>query len=248
MSAPLRMLVIGGTGYVGAAICRQLSQAGHVVAFTYCKNEQKAQALAEELKSSCYALDLGVIDSIAPTLKEITARLGGLDALVVASGRATAHQSEGLPIVPKWNEVNLDAFTRMLEVNVKGVFCVCQWAASVMCLQKAGKIVLVGSIDGIKPVPSPVDYACCKAALVGMVQSLSKDLGPQGILVNLIAPGILEGGIAMLLSNELHAEYVKHCTLKRVGTAEDVARWTEFLVGSRNTYLTGQTIIVDGGL
>ena len=248
MSAPLRILVIGGTGYVGETICRQLLQAGHAVAFTYCKNEQKARTLAEELKSSCHALDLGVLDSIAPTLKEITTKLGGLDALVVASGRATAHQREGLPIVSKWNEVNPEAFSRMLDVNVKGVFFACQWAASLMCLQKSGKIVLVGSIDGVKPVPSPVDYACCKAALVGMVQSLSKDLGPQGILVNLIAPGILEGGIASLLSKELHAEYVKHCTLKRVGTAEDIARWTEFLVGSRNTYLTGQTIIVDGGL
>lgn len=248
MLAPLRTLVIGGTGYVGTAICRQLSKAGHAVAFTYCQNVQKAQSLAEELKASCYALDLGVVDSITPTLTGITAKLGGLDALVVASGLATAHQREGVSIVPKWKDVQPVDFARMLDVNVKGAFFACQWAASVMCQQKAGKIVVVGSIDGVKPVPSPVDYACCKAALVGMVHSLSKDLGPQGIQVNLLAPGILEGGIASLLSKELQAEYVKHCTLKRFGTAEDIARWVEFLVGPRNTYLTGQTIIVDGGL
>lgn len=248
MGAPLRILVIGGTGHVGAAICRQLRQAGHAVAFTYCQNVHKARALADELNADCYALDLGVFDSIVPTLQGVAEKLGGLDALVVASGLATAHQREGVPVVPKWNEVEPSGFARMLDVNVKGTFFACQWAASVMRLQKAGKIVLVGSIDGVKPVPSPVDYACCKAALVGMVQSLSKDLGPHGILVNLIAPGILDGGIASLLSQELHAEYVKHCTLKRVGTAEDIARWAEFLVGPRNTYLTGQTIIVDGGL
>jgi NAD(P)-dependent dehydrogenase (short-subunit alcohol dehydrogenase family) len=248
MDVPLRILVIGGTGHVGAVICRCLSLAGHAVAFTYFQNAQKARALAEELKSSCYALDLGAGDAITPTLNGIAEKLGGLDALVVASGLATAHQREGVPVVPKWNEVEPCAFSRMLEVNVKGPFFVCQWAASVMSRQKAGKIVLVGSIDGIKPVPSPVDYACCKAALVGMVHSLSKDLGPHGILVNLIAPGILEGGIAALLSKELHAEYVKHCTLKRIGTAEDIARWAEFLISPRNSYLTGQTIIVDGGL
>lgn len=248
MNAPLRILVIGGTGHIGTAICRQLSLAGHAVAFTYCQNEQKARALADELETSCCALDLGVFDSIVPTLQGIAEKLGGLDALVVSSGLATAHQREGVPVVPKWNEVEPAAFGRMLDVNVKGTFFACQWAASVMRLQKAGKIVLVGSIDGVKPVPSPVDYACCKAALVGMVHSLSKDLGPHGILVNLIAPGILDGGIASLLSQDLHAEYVKHCTLKRVGTAEDIASWAEFLVGPRNTYLTGQTIIVDGGL
>ena len=248
MGAPRRILVIGGTGHVGTAICRQLSQAGHVVTFTYCQNVQKARALADELKTFCCALDLGVFDAIVPTLQSIVEKLGGLDALVVASGLATAHQREGVPVVPKWNEVEPSGFGRMVDVNVKGPFLACQWAASVMRLQKAGKIVLVGSIDGVKPVPSPVDYACCKAALVGMTQSLSKDLGPHGILVNLIAPGILDGGIASLLSQELHAEYVKHCTLKRVGTAEDIARWAEFLVGPQNTYLTGQTVIVDGGL
>ena len=248
MSAPLRTLVIGGSGHVGTAICRQLSQAGHAVAFTYCQNQPKAKALADELKASCHVLDLGVPAAIGSTLHDITDKLGGLDALVVASGLATAHQHDGVPVVPKWNEIEPCAFARMLAVNVTGVFFACQWAASVMSQQKSGKIVLVGSIDGVKPVPSPADYAVCKAALAGMVQSLSKDLGPQGILINLIAPGILDGGIATLLSENLHAEYVKHCTLKRVGTPDEIAKWATFLVGPKNSYLTGQTVILDGGL
>ena len=122
MGAPLRILVIGGTGHVGAAICRQLSQAGHAVTFTYCQNVQKARALADELKTYCCALDLGVFDAIVPTLQSLVEKLGGLDALVVASGLATAHQREGGPVVPTWNEVEAGAFGRMLDVNVKGPF------------------------------------------------------------------------------------------------------------------------------
>lgn len=248
METPLRTLVIGGSGYVGSAICRHLSQAGHTVAFTYHRNEAKAAALGGELKATCHALDLAEHDSIHVKLQEVADKLGGVEALVVASGLATAHRRDGVPFVPGWDQIESSAFARMLAVNVMGVFFACQWAGATMRQRRMGRIVLVGSIDGVKPVPSPGDYACCKAALVGMVQSLSKDLGPQGILINLVAPGILDGGIAGLLSEDLHAEYVKHCTLKRVGTPDEVAKWVGFLAGPKNTYLTGQTVILDGGL
>ena len=243
-----RTLVIGGTGHVGSAVCRQLRDAGHAVAFTYCRSEEKARALAGELGAPGHRLDLGQHASIGPALERIDAELGGMDGLVIASGLATTHQAGGAPRVPKWNEVEPAAFAGLLAVNVAGPFFACQAAGLLMGRRKAGRIVLVGSIDGVKAVPSPVDYACCKAALVGMMHALAKDLGPDGILVNLIAPGILDGGIARLLRDELLAEYVKHCTLKRVGTPDEVARWAVFLAGPKNTYLTGQTVILDGGL
>ncbi len=100
----------------------------------------------------------------------------------------------------------------------------------------------------MKPVPAPVDYACCKAALWGMTQALSKELGKYNILVNMVAPGVLEGGIAALLSDELMSEYVNHSALRRVGTFSEVAKMIAFLAGPRNTYLTGQAVILDGGL
>jgi NAD(P)-dependent dehydrogenase (short-subunit alcohol dehydrogenase family) len=248
MDTPARTIVIGGSGYVGAAICRQLVRDGHAVVFTYCRNAAPARALAEELGVSALALDLAAEETIAPVLQKACEALGGLDALVIASGLATAHERAGQPLVPAWHEVAPDAFRRMLAVNVTGPFLACQWAAGRMAPQRRGRMVIIGSIDGVKPVPSPVDYACCKAALVGLVQSLAKDLGRHQILINLIAPGILDGGIAALLSPELHAEYVKHCTLKRVGTPAEIAAWAAFLIGTRNTYVTGQTVILDGGL
>ncbi len=246
--APGRVLVIGGTGHVGAAVCRRLHAAGHAVAFTYHRNAAKAASLGAELDAPCRALDLGDSPSVAPILEDLANEHGGLDALVVASGLATAHQRGDAPAVLTWDQLEPAAFTRMLAVNVTGAFFACQWAGTRMRAAEGGRIVLIGSIDGVKPVPSPADYACGKAALVGMVQSLAKALGPHGILVNLVAPGILDGGIAALLSHTLHAEYLKHCTLKRVGTSDEVAQWVAFLVGPKNTYLTGQTVVLDGGL
>lgn len=181
---------------MGAAICRQLSQAGHSVAFTYCRNTAQATELAHELKAPFYALDLHATDFIPPVIQSLSEKLGGLDALVVAAGVATAHQKEGVSSVPKWDEIEAAAFTQMLSVNVLGSFFACQTAGALMKPHKRGRMVLIGSIDGVKSVPSPADYAGCKAALVGMVQSLSKDLGSHGILVNLIAPGILNGPVS----------------------------------------------------
>lgn len=248
MDPTLRTIVIGGSGYIGAAICRSLCRAGHSVAFTYCSNRDKAMALSDELQVSCHNLDLGIHASIGPTLQRMADKLGGVDSIVIASGLASAHRKNDATVVPKWDEIESESFARMLSINVIGTFSACQWAGTAMKEKKAGRIVLIGSIDGVKPVPSPTDYACCKAALVGMVQSLSKDLGPYGILVNLIAPGILNGGIAGLLRDDLRAEYLKHCTLKRTGTPDEIAAWAAFLAGAKNTYLTGQTVILDGGL
>jgi NAD(P)-dependent dehydrogenase (short-subunit alcohol dehydrogenase family) len=248
METVSRIVVVGGTGYLGAAVCRHLRQAGHSVAFTYHRKEGVATALSAELNAPCCALDLTDHSAIGGRLQALAGELGGIDALVVAAGLATAHEKDGVPVVPVWDAIEPAAFARMLAVNVMGAFFACQWAGSAMRVSKAGRIVLVGSIDGVKSVPSPVDYACCKAALVGMVQSLSKDLGPHGVVVNLVAPGILDGGIAGLLSRDLHDEYVKHCTLKRVGRPDEIAKWVAFLAGAKNTYLTGQTVILDGGL
>ncbi len=245
---PIRAVVLGGTGYVGAEICRQLRRDGHRVAFSYHSREARAQALSAEIQATGYALDLADPATIPATLQRMVDELGGLDALIIAAGVATAHRKNDAFVVPKWDEIDPAAFARMLAVNVMGAFFSCQWAGAFMRQQQAGRIVMIGSIDGVKSVPSPADYACCKAALVGMVQSLSKDLGPHGILVNLVAPGILNGGIASLLHADLQAEYLKHCTLRRVGTPDEIARWVCFLVGPENTYLTGQTVILDGGL
>ncbi len=248
----VKALVIGGSGSLGSEICRNIADSNFEVFFTYYKNKERAETLLQEVEPKCKTshchLDLNDLNSIKETVFRANEFLGGIDALIIASGLATGHDVKGQPHVPDFIDMTPEGFDEMISVNVRGIFFVCRETAQIMRQQKSGKIVIIGSIDGVKPVPAPADYACCKAALWGLTQALSKELGKFNILVNMVAPGILEGGIAELLSEELMKEYIKHCSLRRVGSFSEVAKMAAFLSGEKNTYLTGQALILDGGL
>lgn len=253
MAENQKAFIIGGSGELGAEICSTMSDKGFDVAFTYFQDRQKAESLCETLRKSdhtshVFQLDLADPAGAIRVVRQAAEALGGLDALIVASGIATGFTKDGKPEVPKYFEITVDAYDEMMTVNVRGVFFVCREAARIMKASGGGRIVIVGSIDGVKPVPAPVDYACCKAALWGMTQAMAKELGKHNILVNMVAPGILEGGIAGLLQDGLMNEYLKHCSLKRVGKFREVANAAAFLAGPQNTYLTAQAVVLDGGL
>jgi len=224
---------------------------GFDIAFTYHLRRAGADKLMEAIhrkgcEAQAFHLDLNDIEQVRGVVERANEKMGAIDSLIIASGIATGLKQEDR--VPKYFEITPQEYDKMMIVNVRGVFFACQEAARIMASGSGGRIVIIGSIDGIKPVPSPGDYACCKGALWGMTQALSKELGKHGILVNMVAPGILEGGIADLLSEDLMKEYLKHCSLKRVGTFSEIAKMIAFLAGHKNTYLTGQAVILDGGL
>lgn len=252
MVKKLKALVIGGTGSLGSEVCRVLADNSFDIAFTFQKNTAKSSELVRELSGKTgifpFQLDLCDIKSICSVVEKAGERLQGMDSLIITSGIATGHYADSKQVVPRFADITEEGFDRMIDVNVKGVLFACQAAAGIMAKNNSGKIVITGSIDGVKSVPAPVDYACCKSALWGLTQSLSKELGRRNILVNMVAPGILEGGMAKLLKEELLKEYIKHCSLKRVGSFSEVAKAISFLAGPKNTYLTGQAIILDGGL
>lgn len=246
----IKTLVIGGSGNLGEAVCHTLVREGFDLAFTYFKQQEKAEKLVSTLRQEnqqVYTLPLNLhnLDDIRQTIEKANTLLGGLDALIITAGLASRQEWKGQQGFLEIDDVGFD---RMISVNVRGVFFACQTAARIMIEKNSGKIVITGSIDGVKAVPSPVDYACCKGALWGLTRSLAKELGQYGILVNMIAPGLLEGGIGNELSEKLKKDYIKHCSLKRVGKFSEIAQMVAFLVGKRNTYLTGQAIILDGGL
>jgi 3-oxoacyl-[acyl-carrier protein] reductase len=107
--------------------------------------------------------------------------------------------------------------------------------------------VLVGSVDAIKPVPAPVHYVASKAAVHGMALSMAKELGPDGVKVNVVAPGVLEAGLSRHLPAQLREEYVKHCSLKRPGRLSEAASVIVWLC-LQNTYVTAQKLLLDGAL
>lgn len=217
---PRRVLVLGGSGYVGAALVRRLAAAGVGVSFTYCTREAEAAALARETGAS--ALPLDVCD--AAQIESLPARLGAgdFDAVVQCIGTAgeRAVYAHG-DAWTKFQAIDAAGWAAMQQVTVGASFRLFQLLAG--RLRNPGNLVVVGSIDGVKPVPAPVHYAAAKAALAGMVRALAKALGPRGVCVNMVAAGILDGGIAQHLSEALRQQYLKHCALRRFGRADEVA-------------------------
>jgi len=243
-------LVLGGTGYVGSAVCRVLASQGQRVAFTYWKNEAFAKALCDELPgSTALRADFMEFAQVTDAVNAAAQAWGGLDALIQCVGTAgdpSLYISEASGKPDRFLAITESGWNEMMDLTAKSTFAACQAATRAMS-EDGGHIVVVGSMDGVKSVPSPVHYASGKGALRAMVQALAKELGKRRILVNMIAPGILDGGVAGLLSDDLRQEYVKHCSLKRTGTATEIAQFVAWLV-TENTYVTGQSILLDGGL
>jgi NAD(P)-dependent dehydrogenase (short-subunit alcohol dehydrogenase family) len=145
------------------------------------------------------------------------------------------------------DDVAEDGWDSMMAVNTKASFFAVRRVANLMRGRGSVNVVLLGSIDGVKPAPAPVHYAASKAALAGMIRAMAKELGPQGVRVNSVAPGVLESGLSHRLPDELRREYLKHCGLKRFGRIDEVASLVAWLAMD-NTFVTGQTMILDGAL
>jgi 3-oxoacyl-[acyl-carrier protein] reductase len=248
------VLVVGASSRLGAATCKELVRRGARVGGTFLTGEARVAALAKELATEhpggeafvARRLDLADAHEVERVIVELAGVLGGVDALVhcatVASAAAGDARYDALA------DVDPASFAHMLAVNVtSALLCARAFAAAPSEAKRPRNLVFVGSIDGAKSVPAAVAYATSKGAVVAMARALAKELGPQGILVNVAAPGVLDGGITDLVPDTVKREYLKHCALKRFGTHDEVARSIAWLALA-NTYVTGQTMLLDGGL
>ncbi|MBI3890783.1 MAG: SDR family NAD(P)-dependent oxidoreductase [Candidatus Wallbacteria bacterium] len=241
-------LVFGGSGALGQVVCRTLAASGARVALTYRGGEAVARELAASLPNAlALRAEMRSVADVESAVDRAAGAMGGVDAFVQCAGVGITVEGGGETVHHKMTQVDERAFDEMLAVNLKSTFFACRRVAEVMRAGGGGNIVLVGSIDGVKPVPAPVHYAASKAALGGMTQAMAKELGEHGIRVNVVAPGILEGGLSSVLPDGLRREYVKHCGFKRLGRFAEIASVIAWLA-LRNTYVTGRTILLDGAL
>jgi 3-oxoacyl-[acyl-carrier protein] reductase len=248
MADPTRCLLFGGSGALGRVVCETLAGQGARVAFTYHTRSDVAKSLTEKMPDSvALPLDLASLPDVERVIDEAASALGGLDAFVQCAGVAVTTVLEQGGSHPTISQVDERAWDDMIAVNVKSTFFAMRRVVEVLRHSGGGNIVLIGSVDGVKPVPAPVHYAASKGALAGMVAALAKEFGEHNIRVNMVAPGILEGGISTVLEDRLMKEYLKHCGLKRLGRPSEVANVVAWLV-RHNTYVTGQTVLVDGAL
>lgn len=242
-----RCLVFGGSGALGAAVCRALAAGGARVALTYHRGEGAAREVAEEVHAALVLrLDLMSLEAIEGAVDRAGDVLGGLDAFVQCAGVGITTEPADRTLA-RMRAVDEGAWDRMMGVNTKSTFFAVRRVADVMARGSGGNVVFMGALDGVKPSPSPVHYAASKGALVGMTAAMAKELGPDRIRVNMVAPGILETGMSRDIPADLLQEYVKHCGLKRLGRLGEVAGLVAWLA-LHNTYVTGQVLLVDGAL
>jgi NAD(P)-dependent dehydrogenase (short-subunit alcohol dehydrogenase family) len=233
-----KALVFGGTGTVGGAVLEGLSRAGVPTVFTYRTQREKAEALARRHSQRGVAVDLTKPAELRSLLRSL-AREGHAADIFVHCAAA----SRSLPLA----EIGDDDFLAVNLVNAHSAFVACQELTAAMVARGSGHVVLVGAIDRAQSLPLPVHYAASQGALSAMAMSLGKELGPHGVRVNLLALGLLEGGLSREISPKLVEDYKSFSALRRLGTAQEAARAALFLA-LENTYMNGRVLAVNGGL
>lgn len=135
-----------------------------------------------------------------------------------------------------------------MDINVKGTFLTSRAVLPGMIRRKSGVILNLGSLAGARMLEAPVHYCASKAAVKGLTQAMAKELARYRIRVLCLAPGLLDDGMGRNIPETSLAEYLKHCALGRLGTLDEAARFAAFLVSDRNTYMNGETVVLDGGV
>ncbi len=243
-------MVFGGSGAIGAQICESLIEEGCQISFTYFSNFANAKRLQETLQCDSQRVDVRNPLEIKQAVHEASANLGGLDAVIQAVGipgpLVPPELSQGESLGPI-DGTTADDLNEFLAINTKSTFFICQNSWPYLKSSENPNLLILGSMDGVKMLPSPVHFSLSKAALKGLTESLAKELGAHNIKVNQIAPGILDGGQSTRLSARVKESYIEHCSLRRIGTIQEIAEVAVWFA-LENTYVTGQSILLDGGL
>lgn len=227
-------LVTGASRGIGAAIARSLKRDGFKVYINYNQSADKALKLAGELSAFAVKADVSDMDEVRRMYDEI----GGVDVLVCNAGIS----EYGL-----FSDTGPEAWQRIFAVNVDGAYNCIQCALPHMIAQKSGVIINISSVWGLCGASCEAAYSASKAALIGLTRALSKELGPSGIRVNCIAPGVIETDMLALFT-EADKESLRFQTpLGRLGSPSDVAELAAFLSSDRADFITGQVIGADGG-
>ncbi len=239
-----RVLVTGGSSGLGRHLVSAFAREGARVAFNYSRNEAGAKETEQAaLRHTPHVRSFraSVLDgeAVRSMVGALDAEWGGVDILVNNAGI-----SQMLPVALLEEE----DWDTLMDINVKGTYLVTRAVLKSMIRQRCGRILNIGSLAGMRMIESPVHYATSKAAIKGFTESLAKEVGRYGITVNCIAPGLLEGGVGSNLPDYRLRDYLHHCSLGRLGKFEEIAELSAFMVSDQNTYMTGVTLVVDGGL
>ncbi len=237
-------LVTGGSRGIGRAVAAALADAGACVAIV-ARDGARARAAAAELPGGTaaghrgYACDVADADAVDELVKRVEAELGSLDVLVNNAGVT----DDNLLV-----RLSDEAWDRVLDTNLKGAFHLIRAAARGMMRRRAGRIINITSVVGVTGNKGQANYAASKAGLIGLTKSVAKELASRGVLCNAVAPGFIDTEMTAALPEAARAGLLAQIALGRLGRPEDVAGVVRFLAGPAASYVTGQTLVVDGGM
>lgn len=237
-----KALVTGASGGIGKAVARQLKDFGYFVFLNYCRSKARAEALADELNAgerepTAAAVQADVSDRAQ--VEAMFALTGGVDLLV---------NNAGIAQQKLFTDITEQEWKRMFAVDVDGVFHCCQCALPYMIHRKQGKIINISSMWGQVGASCEVHYSAAKAAVIGLTRALAKELGPSGIQVNCVAPGVIRTEMNAGLSPDTVRELSEETPLGKIGTPKDIAGAVAFLASEQANFVTGQVLGVNGGL
>ncbi len=237
-------LITGATRGIGKGIALAFAKHGANIAFTFSSSVEAAQELEKELKSfgvkaKGYQSNAAKFDAAQELAADVLKEFGSIDVLINNAG------------ITKDNllmRISEDDFDKVIEVNLKSVFNLTKAVIRPMMKQRKGSIINMSSVVGLKGNAGQANYAASKAGILGFTKSIALELGSRNIRCNTIAPGFIETEMTAKLNEEVVQGWRNAIPLKRGGTPEDVANACVFLASDMSSYITGQTLSVDGGM
>ncbi len=241
------VLITGASQGLGAAIAIKLAEDGYNIAIN-CKSQAeiengglatKATCESYGVKAECFIADVSSFDECKEMVAKVKETFTTIDVLVNNAGIT----KDGL--LARMSEEQFDIVT---NVNYKSVFNMTRHVSGVMIKQKSGKIINVSSVAGLYGNPGQFNYSASKAGLIGMTLTAAKELGPRNITVNAIAPGFIKTPMTDVLDEKVKDAAINSIALRRFGKPEEVAATVSFLASEGADFISGQVIVIDGGM
>ena len=237
-------LVTGASRGIGRACALKLAEDGYDIAVNYNSNDAKAAEVVAEIeklgrKAKAFKANTADLQAVQGMFREVQKEFGQLDVLVNNAGVV----DDAYLLM-----INEDSLSRSLDINIKGYFHCAQQAALKMMSKKHGKIINISSVSSILAVEGQGVYSATKGAVNSMTATLAKELAPRGITVNAVAPGFIETEMIDAIPEDKKEAYLNSVPLGHFGTARDVANVVASLCSPAFDYVTGQVIVLDGGL
>ena len=238
-------LVTGASRGIGRAVAVELAKQGATVFCTSTKEggcDETLAAIAElgaDVAAHALVCNVSDPDSVDALAKGVLEEAGKLDFLI---------NNAGITRDGVFMRMSNDDFDDVVGTNLRGAFLVCRAFTRPMMKARSGRIINIGSVVGLSGNAGQANYAASKAGLLGLTKSLAQELASRGVTANVIAPGFIETDMTASLAEDVKAEMLKQIPLSRFGRTGDIAQTVAFLCGDAASYITGQTLVVDGGM